>query len=76
MSNFYNAEYLSERLSAVCKERDELKTVIKGLMYLNDELAKTNAEKAERIYQLETEIKRLNSENFWLCKGGNNENLG
>lgn len=25
MSDFYNVEYLSERLAAVCKERDELK---------------------------------------------------
>lgn len=24
MSGFYSAEYLSERLAAVCKERDEL----------------------------------------------------
>ena len=27
--NFYNTEYLSERLSAVCKERDELKRELK-----------------------------------------------
>ena len=25
MSNFYNPEYLQERLAAVCKERDELR---------------------------------------------------
>lgn len=76
MNNFYNSEYLSERLAAVCKERDGLKTVINGPMYLNDELAKANAEKADKIRQLEAENRRLNSENFWLCKGGNNENLG
>jgi hypothetical protein len=62
MSNFCNVEYLSERLAAVCKERDELKTIVKGLMHLNDELAKASAEKAEKIYQLEAELKRQNAE--------------
>lgn len=62
MSNFCNVEYLSERLAAVCKERDELKTIVKGLMHLNDELAKASAEKAEKIYQLEAELKRQNME--------------
>jgi len=62
MSNFCNVEYLSERLAAVCKERDELKTIVKGLMHLNDELAKVSAEKAEKIYQLEAELKRQNTE--------------
>lgn len=52
------------------------KAVAEGLMYLNGELAKANAEKAERIHQLEAEVKQLKEENFWLCKGGNNENLG
>lgn len=27
--NFYNVEYLSERLAAVCKERDELRRMLK-----------------------------------------------
>lgn len=49
------------------------KAVAEGLMYLNGQFAKSLAEKAERIAQLEAEIKRLNSENFWLCKGGLNE---
>lgn len=52
------------------------KAVAEGLMYLNGQLSQAASEKAERIYQLEAEIKRLNSENFWLCRGGNNENLG
>ena len=51
------------------------KAVAEGLMYLNGELAKANAEKAERIRQLEAEVKQLNSENFWLCRGGNNDNF-
>lgn len=70
MNNFYNAEYLSERLAAVCKERDELleqvkrhQTIEKGLLHLVDELAKASAEKADKIRQLE-------SENLWLFKGG------
>lgn len=28
MSEFYSCEYLSERLSAVCKERDELRQIV------------------------------------------------
>lgn len=31
MSSFYNTEYLSERLAAVCKERDELKKELAAL---------------------------------------------
>ena len=45
------------------------KAVAEGLMYLNGQLAQTNAEKAEQIYQLQAEIRQLNSENFWLCSG-------
>lgn len=45
------------------------KAVAEGLMYLNGQLAQTNAEKAEQIYQLQAEIRQLNSENFWLCRG-------
>ena len=44
MNNFYNPEYLSERLSAVCKERDELRKMldaaIKGQETLQEELNK------------------------------------
>ena len=49
------------------------KAVAEGLMYLNGQFAKSLAEKAARIAQLEVEVKRLNSENFWLCKGGLDE---
>ena len=45
------------------------KAVAEGLMYLNGQLAQANAEKAEKNYQLQAENRRLNSENFWLCKG-------
>lgn len=45
------------------------KAVAEGLMYLNGQLAQTNAEKAEKIRQLYAEIRQLNSENFWLCRG-------
>lgn len=44
-------------------------TIAAGLVYLNGELAKANAEKAEKIYQLYAEIRQLNSENLWLYKG-------
>ena len=37
--NFYNVEFLSERLAAVCKERDELK---KELAAVKAELAAIN----------------------------------
>lgn len=44
MNNFYNPEYLSERLAAVCKERDELRQMldaaIKGQETLQHELNK------------------------------------
>ena len=45
------------------------KAVAEGLMYLNGQLAQVNAEKAEKIRQLYAEIRQLNSENFWLCRG-------
>ena len=34
--NFYNVEYLSERLAAVCKERDELKRMLKSIVRCED----------------------------------------
>lgn len=52
------------------------KAVAEGLMYLNGQLSLAAAEKAEDIRNLQEENRRLNSENFWLCKGGNNENFG
>lgn len=42
------------------------KTIDEGLMYLNDELAKACAEKAEQIYKLQAEIRRLDGQNSWL----------
>ena len=46
------------------------KTIIAGLVYLNNELSKASAEKAEQIFKLQAEIRQLNNENFWLCRGG------
>lgn len=52
MSEFYNCEYLSERLSAVCKERDELKRIVKKQARMNSVMAQMALEldnvKAER----------------------------
>lgn len=52
MSEFYNAEYLSERLAAVCKERDELRRIVEKQARLNLVNAKLALEldevKAER----------------------------
>lgn len=55
MNNFCNIEYLNERLSAVCKERDEL----------NVELIVAK----RKIEEMDKETKRLNIENFWLTGG-------
>ena len=35
MSEFYNSEYLSERLAAVCKERDELRQIVEKQAAMN-----------------------------------------
>ena len=42
MNDFYNAEYLSERLAAVCKERDELKRVCEELREIIEKQARLN----------------------------------
>ena len=42
MSGFYSAEYLSERLAAVCKERDELKRDCDNLREIIDKQARLN----------------------------------
>lgn len=42
MSGFYSAEYLSERLAAVCKERDELKRDCNNLREIIDKQARLN----------------------------------
>ena len=39
MENFYNAEYLSERLAAVCRERDDLKRICEKQAELNAKVA-------------------------------------
>ena len=39
MSDFYNAEYLSERLAAVCKERDELRRICEKQAEANGRMA-------------------------------------
>ena len=42
MSEFYNAEYLSERLAAVCKERDELRRERDELRKIVEKQARMN----------------------------------
>ena len=42
MSEFYNAEYLSERLAAVCKERDDLKRDCDNLREIVEKQARLN----------------------------------
>ena len=44
MSEFYNAEYLSERLAAVCKERDELRQIVEKQVRMNRVTAQTALE--------------------------------
>ena len=46
------------------------RTIAAGLVYLNNEMSKASAEKAEQIFKLQAEIRQLNNENFWLCRGG------
>jgi uncharacterized coiled-coil DUF342 family protein len=52
MSEFYNAEYLSERLAAVCKERDELRHIVEKQAAMNQRVTELALEldtvKAER----------------------------
>lgn len=57
MSDFYNSEYLSDRLAAVCKERDELRRICEKQAEANGKLAAMALElddvKAERDALLE-----------------------
>ena len=46
MSEFYNSEYLSERLAAVCKERDELRQIV-------EKQAAMNVRAAELVLELD-----------------------
>ena len=64
--NKHEAADAIENLMADVENR---KKIAEGLVFLNDELARANAEKAEKIQQIYAEIRQLNSENFWLCKG-------
>ena len=42
MNNFYNNDYLSERLAAVCKERDDLKRDCDNLREIVEKQARLN----------------------------------
>lgn len=53
MSNFYNPEYLQERLSAVCKERDELKKEIAELKLICEKQAAMNGRVAAMALELD-----------------------
>ena len=39
MNDFYNCEYLSERVAALAKERDELKNIVEKQMRMNRSMA-------------------------------------
>lgn len=64
-----NNHEVADAIENLLADIEYRKTVAAGLVYLNDELAKANAEKAEKIRQLYAEIRQLNNENFWLCRG-------
>ena len=40
MNNFYNLEYLNERLAATCKERDELRQMLNASIAAQETLQK------------------------------------
>ena len=52
VNNFYNTDYLSERLAAVCKERDELRQIVEKQADVNRRVTELALEldqvKAER----------------------------
>ena len=64
-----NNHEAADAIECLLKDIEHRKSISEGLVYLNDELARANAEKAEKIQQLYAEIRQLNSENFWLCRG-------
>lgn len=66
----------ADAIEALLADIECRKNIAQGLVFLNNELSKVSAEKSEQIYRLEQEIKRMENENFWLCRGGRNENLG
>lgn len=53
MSEFYNAEYLTERLAAVCKERDELRREVVALRELCEKQGRLNLVNAKLAMDLE-----------------------
>ena len=53
MSEFYNAEYLSERLAAVCRERDELRREAAGLKKIVEKQARMNRAMAQMALELD-----------------------
>ena len=59
----------ADAIENLMNENNARKAVCEGLMYLNGQLATVAAEKTEQVEKLQAEVKRLNSENFWLCKG-------
>lgn len=71
-SNVLDLNDVSEAADAIenlLRDTECRKIIASGLVYLNEKLAEASAEKAEQIQQLEAELRRLNSESFWLCKG-------
>ena len=66
---YYSDDEVMDAIENLLNDIECRKTIAAGLVYLNNELAKACAEKAEQIYKLQAEIRQLNSENFWLCKG-------
>ena len=54
MSEFYSYEYLSERLAAVCKERDELRREVSDLKALCEKQARLNRVCAKLSLDLDT----------------------
>ena len=72
-SNVFDLDDVSEAADAIetlLRDIECRKIIASGLVYLNEKLAEASAEKAEELHQREAELRRLNSENFWLCKGG------
>lgn len=65
----FTLDEITDAIESLLADIEHRKTVAEGLVYLNDQLAQANAEKAEKIRQLYAEIRQLNSENFWLCRG-------
>lgn len=65
----FSLDEVADAIENLLVDIEHRKTVAEGLVYLNDQLAQANAEKAEKIRELYAEIRQLNSENFWLCRG-------